>query len=193
MNISYEEIDRRNIVWWYTLSILFTLCGIVFFVLSLALIAAIPPAVRLLQPGETMSVILLWSRWPILAILVILALTALYRYTPYRNRARIVWITPGAVLASVLWLLLSAGFSFYVENFGGYGETFGALSAVVVMLMWFYLSAFVICLGAELNSELELQTYRDSTIPPNHRMGRRGAYVADHTAWDHPRRQLRGD
>lgn len=193
MNISYEEIDRRSVVWFYALSIFFTLCAIIFFILSLALIAAIPAGVHLLQLGPALSAILLWSRWPVLAILMVVAVAALYRYGPHRRPARIEWLTPGAILASALWLLLSGGFSFYVEHFGNYGETFGTLTAVVVLLMWFYLSAYVVCIGAELNAELELQTYRDSTISPHHRRGLRGAYVADHTAWDRPHRRRRGD
>lgn len=181
MNIAYRQPDTRSIVWRNIFAILFTFGGIVFFILSVTLVAAIPAAIAVLQPRSFPVNLLLWSRWAVLAILVVTALSILYRYAPHRNAARLQWITPGAILAGALWLLLSLGFSYYVQNFGNYDEMFGPLSAVVVLLMWFYLSAFIVCIGAELNAELELQTYRDSTVGPAHRAGRRGAYVADHT------------
>lgn len=121
-----------------------------------------------------------------LAALVMIALIALYRYAPNRDAARFTWITPGAMAASVLWLLLSALFSLYVQNFGSYDQTFGSLAAVVILLMWLYLSAFVVCIGAEINAQLEYQTYRDTTVGPARPAGLRGAYVADYT-WEKPR------
>ena len=181
MNIAYQQVDTRNIIWQNVFAVIFTFGGIVFFILSMVLVAVIPAAVAVLQPESLPVDLLLWSRWIVLAALVMIALSILYRYAPHRSAARLQWIAPGAVLAGILWLLISIGFSFYVRNFGNYDETFGPLSAVVVLLMWFYLSAFVVCVGAELNSELELQTYRDSTTGPPRRAGLRGAYVADTT------------
>jgi membrane protein len=80
-----------------------------------------------------------------------------------------------------MWIAASALFSFYVTNFGSYNETFGSLAAVVILLIWLFLSAYVVCFGAELNAELERQTARDTTVGPPKRRGRRGAYVADHS------------
>jgi membrane protein len=125
---------------------------------------------------------LLLLRWVGLAAFVMLALAILFRYGPSRATARFRWITPGAVVATVLWILGSVAFSFYVQSFASYNKTFGSLGAVVVLLMWFYLTAFIVCVGAELNAELEHQTARDSTTGRERPLGTRGAYVADHAA-----------
>lgn len=79
----------------------------------------------------------------------------------------------------MLWLAGSVGFSFYVANFGSYNETYGSVGAIVVLLMWFWLSAYVVILGAELNAEIEHQATRDSTVGRDRPMGERDAYVAD--------------
>ncbi len=96
-------------------------------------------------------------RWPVLAALGALALAAIYRYAPDRDPASWRWVTPGAIAATLLWLVASVGFSFYVRNFGSYNETYGSLSAVVVLLLWLFLTAFAIVFGAELDSEAERQ------------------------------------
>jgi membrane protein len=104
----------------------------------------------------------------------------IYRIAPSRTHARWSWIVPGAIAASVVWLIASIAFSVFVDNFAAYNATFGSLAAVAILLMWFWLSAYAICMGAELNSQLELFTTRDTTIAQPARPGRRGAYVADH-------------
>jgi membrane protein len=88
----------------------------------------------------------------------------------------------GAVVATFLWLLSSLGFSAYVADFGSYTEAYGTVGTVVVLLLWFWLSAFVIIIGADLNAEIEHQTSKDSTVGPSKPLGERGAYVADHEA-----------
>ena len=113
---------------------------------------------------------------------VVLGLALLYRYGPSRAEAKWRWITPGSLLASGLWLAASFAFSFYVSNFGSYDAAYGTLGGVVVALLWFYISAYAVTLGAELNAELELQTRRDTTTAPVQPMGERGAFVADHVA-----------
>jgi membrane protein len=105
-----------------------------------------------------------------------------YRYAPSCNEARWSWVSSGAVLATVLWIAGSAAFSLYVEKFATYNKTYGSLGAVVVLLMWFWLSAYAVLIGAELNAEMEHQTARDTTDLPKKPMGRRGAYVADTVA-----------
>ncbi|MEO7634636.1 MAG: YihY/virulence factor BrkB family protein [Sphingomicrobium sp.] len=107
---------------------------------------------------------------------------SLYRYGPYRKKARWAWITPGSIFASVGWILLTLGFGFYAANFGNYGKTYGSLATVVVLLTWMYLSAYVLLFGAELNSELEHQTAKDTTAGAAKPIGQRGAWSADHVA-----------
>ena len=113
---------------------------------------------------------------------ILCGLALLYRFGPSRAPANWRWVTPGSLTAAMLWLASSVAFSLYVAKFAAYNQTYGALGGVVVLLMWLYISAFVILLGAELNAEAELQTKRDTTTGPPKPMGGREAYAADHTA-----------
>jgi len=106
-------------------------------------------------------------------------LAVVYRYAPARERAQWRWVTWGSVIAATLWLIGSLLFSLYVRTFGSYGKTYGALGGVIVLLLWFYLSSFIIVLGAEINSEMERQTTRDTTDGPERPLGQRGAHAAD--------------
>jgi membrane protein len=109
-------------------------------------------------------------------------LAALYRFAPSRAAPRWRWVTWGAGIATLIWVLGSIAFSIYVRNFGNYDATYGSLGAVIILLMWLWLSAFVVLLGAEVNSEMEHQTERDSTTGAPEPRGRRGAQVADEVA-----------
>jgi membrane protein len=110
----------------------------------------------------------------------VIALGVLYRYAPSRDEPRWRWVSWGAVLATIFWLIGSGLFSWYVSSFGSYNETYGSLGAVAVLMMWFWLSALIVLLGAELNAEMEHQTERDTTTGSPRPRGERGAYVADH-------------
>ena len=118
------------------------------------------------------------ARWVVLAVLVLVALGLVYRLGPDRANPRWRWVSPGAVVALVLWLLGSVGFSYYVDNFGKYNQTYGALAAVIILLLWLFLSAFAVLLGAEFNAETERQTAADTTTGPERPPGQRGAEVA---------------
>lgn len=182
MNIAYEEQERRNFFMLNAVSVLLTILGIAFMLIALALIAAVPAAADFLGIEGWPKAGLLLLRWVGLALFFMVALAILFRFGPSREAARLRWITPGAIVATVLWIIGSVAFSFYVQNFASYNKTFGSLGAVVVLLMWFYLTSFIVCLGAELNAELEHQTARDSTTGQEQPLGKRGAYVADHAA-----------
>ena len=130
--------------------------------------------------GPVVQTLLGLLRWPILFGVALIVLAIIYRYGPSRTPARWRWVSWGAAVATAIWTLGSIAFSLYVQNFGSYNETYGSLGAVVILLMWFWLSAFIVLLGAELNSEVEHQTERDSTTGPPQPLGARGAYVADH-------------
>lgn len=107
--------------------------------------------------------VLMVVRWPLAAVVIVAALALIYRYAPNRADPRWKWVSPGAVVATVVWLIASVGFSLYTSNFGSYNETYGALGAVVVIMLWLYIGAYVIIAGAELNGELERQTSEDTT------------------------------
>lgn len=182
MNIAYEETETRGLIKENLIALALTVGAIVMGLVAIAVIAVIPLLLQAVPLGEAAELAIRVLRWVGMLVLVMGALAVLYRWGPARRNARLRWITPGAVVATLLWLIGSLGFSFYVANFASYNETFGALGAVVILLMWFWLSAYVICLGAELNCELELQTRRDTTVGPERKMGERGAYAADNVA-----------
>jgi membrane protein len=179
IGIAYGEDDDRGFVKSRALSLTLTVGGIAFVIVSLGLVAALPPVVRLLDVGPVAGAVLLVVRWLFLLLLVTVALAVLYRMGPDRADARLRWFSPGAMVASVLWLLGSALFSVYVSDFGSYGDTYGPLAGVAILLLWLYLTALVVLLGAEINAETERQTGQDTTTGPASPRGSGGAYVAD--------------
>lgn len=183
LNIAYDEKEERGFFSLNLWSLTFTIIGIVFAILALTVVAAVPAAMAIFGTEDgLMQSVLLALRWVVMAGLMMLALALLYRYAPSRNAAKMQWVSVGAIAATVFWLLASVGFSLYVRHFGSYDKTFGALGAVVILLMWFYISTFVVCIGAELNAELERQTRKDSTVDPEKPIGERGAFAADNKA-----------
>jgi membrane protein len=179
LNIAYDETERRGIVKLYLTAFLLTLAGIVGAILVVSLIAVIPSLLHMLGGGETAEAIFSIARWPLLAALFMFGLSVVYRYAACRDKPEWRWVSWGAAAATILWLLGSAAFSFYVSSFGDYEGTYGSLGAVVVFLMWMYLTSYVILLGAELDAEMERQTKKDTTAGPEKPMGQRGAYAAD--------------
>lgn len=180
MNIAYHEKEKRNFIHLNLLTLGFTLSGIIFAGLSIAAIAAVPPILKALYLGAFLEAVVGIVRWLIIIGLFMAACAIIYRIAPSRTRARWRWIIPGAIAAGLIWLVASIAFSAYLENFNAYNATFGSLGAVAALLMWFWLSAYAICLGAELNAQLELFTTVDTTVDSPARRGQRGAYVADH-------------
>ncbi|MFO1059375.1 MAG: YihY/virulence factor BrkB family protein [Dongiaceae bacterium] len=179
LNVAYEEEEKRSFVRFLLVSLALTLCAILFGVVTLALVAVLPAVIDLLPLGEAGRTISSIVRWPVLVVIVMIGLAALYRFAPSRDQPRWRWVSWGAVIATVLWIAASALFSLYVGSFGSYDRTYGSLGAIVVLLMWLYLSAYIVLAGAELNAEMEHQTARDTTAGPARPMGLRGAEVAD--------------
>jgi membrane protein len=137
------------------------------------------PALANLIDNGVVRVLLTIVRWVLIAVLVAAALAVLYRVAPDRDAPKMRWVSVGAVVATVLWLLASAGFSLYVSKFGSYAKTYGAIAGIVVMLMWLWITAYAILLGAEINAEAEQQTVRDTTRGPEAPLGERQAVKAD--------------
>jgi membrane protein len=179
MNVAYNEHDRRSFLVRALLSMGFTVGGVLGFILVIVLGVAVPVVLKFLPLGIAAEWVLLGVRWTLLWLIAIFALSLLYRFAPHRSRPRWEWVNAGSVIAATLWLLGSVGFAIYVRNFDSFGEAYGAIAGVVVMLMWFYVSAYVVILGAEINSELERQTVNDTTIGPTKPIGERGAFSAD--------------
>lgn len=175
VNVAYDETETRKFFRLRGLAILFTLGMIAMFVATLGLLAVLP-AVMDSSAGEIIANIV---RWPLLAALMAAALAILYRYAPDRDQPKFRWVSWGAGIATLLWVVGSVLFAIYVANFGKYNETYGSLGAVVVLLLWLYLSAFIVLLGAEINAEMELQTAKDTTKGAEQPMGTRDAFAAD--------------
>lgn len=178
-NIAYDEDEERGFFRQLFVSLAFTIAAVIGFVLLVGLAVALPLALKALGLPEILQTIVSLARWVVLWFLVVFALAVLYRFAPDRDEPKWRWVTWGSAIAATLWLLGSVLFAVYVRNFGSYGETYGALGGVVVLLLWFYLSAYVVVLGAEINAELEHQTRRDTTKGSPEPAGERGAYVAD--------------
>lgn len=179
LNVVYDEPEKRGIVAFYATALGLTVGGILFALVSLSLVAALPAALNFIGLPRGLEAAVSLVRWPLLAVGVMFALAVLYRWGPSREKSRWQWVSWGAALATVLWLAGSLAFSYYVSNFASYNKTYGTLGAVVILLMWFYLSAYVVLLGAELNAEMEHQTARDTTERGGAPLGQRDAYVAD--------------
>jgi membrane protein len=179
LNLVYDEHETRGFVKLRGLSLLLTLGAIVVTVVAVAMIAVFPAAVDDLGLGAAGELAASIARWVVLALLVLVAVAVLYRFGPDRANPRWRWVSWGAVVALVVWLLGSVGFSWYVDNFGKYNQTYGALASVIILLLWLFLSAFAVLLGAELDAETERQTARDTTTGPERPPGERDAEVAD--------------
>ena len=186
LNLVYDERETRGFVKLRGLSLLLTLGAIVVVVVALVLIAVFPGVIDDLGLGQAGELAASISRWVVLALVVLTALAVLYRYAPDRANPRWRWVSWGAVVALVVWLLGSVGFSWYVDNFGKYNQTYGALAAVIILLLWLFLSSFAVLLGAEFDAEIERQTARDTTTGPDRPLGERDAEVAD-TVGESPR------
>jgi membrane protein len=179
INRVYDEQETRSFIPLRGLAILLTLGAIVMIAGAFLVVTVLPAAVADSSMGAAARWAIAILRWPALAVGFMVGLAVLYRLAPDRQNAGWRWITPGALAATVLWLAGSALFSLYTASFASYNETYGALGAVVITMLWLQLSAFAVLAGAELNAELEHQTAEDSTTGPEQPLGQRGATMAD--------------
>lgn len=179
LNIAYDEEEKRRFIKLNLVGFALTLFVLVGAVLAVALVALLPTILAQLPVSGGAETLLSWLRWPVLVGGFLIALTVLYRFAPSRDEPQWRWVSWGAILATSLWVIASAAFSLYVSRFGSYDKTYGSLGAVVVFLMWLFISAFVVLIGAELNAEMERQTTKDTTKGPPEPLGERGALAAD--------------
>ena len=153
-NAAYHKDEKRSWVKRRGVSLLFTVALVLFMGVAISLIAVVPSLLALLGERFFLLRLIDIARWPTLGVFVALGLMVLYRYAPCRPTPRR-WASSGAILGAAVWLTASAGFSMYVSNFGNYNETYGALGGVIALLLWFYISAFIVLVGAEISAELE--------------------------------------
>ena len=179
INLAYDEEETRGFVKRKALALGLTLGSIIFALVGIGLVAIAPAVFDSLGLSTIGRVVAEAARWLLLLVLVILALAVAYRVAPDRDAPRFAWVSTGAIVATVIWLIASLGFSLYVDNFGSYGKTYGSLAAVVVMLLWLWITCYIVLLGAEINAESEAQTVADTTKGPEAPLGERGAVKAD--------------
>jgi membrane protein len=180
VNLAYDETETRKFVKLRGLALLLTLGAMALVGVALATIVGYPPI------ADNLPVVLRWLvailRFVILGGLLVVGLAVLYRYAPDRDQPKWSWVSWGSGIATLLWVLATIGFSVYANAFGNYNKTYGALAGVIILMFWLFLSAFVVLVGAELNTEMELQTAKDTTAGPTKPMGDRDAQAADHVA-----------
>ena len=199
LNIAYEEKEKRGVLQFYLLAMALTLGALVATLCALAATAAVSYLQHLL-PDASPSLVLAGKIAGYLLLILVAAGAAstLYRFGPSREQARWKWITPGSLFSAVTWLVLTWAFGLYVSHFTNYHATYGSLGAVVALLTWLYLCAYSFIFGAELNSEIEHQTAKDSTTGTPEPLGDRGAWAADNVATDstiqdRPEKQREGE
>ena len=179
LNLVYNEDEKRGLIRLNLISLAFTSATILFVLLALAAIVVVPIIINYFGLTDAANLIMRIARWPLLLVVVAVGLAIVYRYGPSRAKAQWRWITWGSAFAAVAWLALSILFSWYAANFGSYNKTYGSLGAIIGFMIWIWLSAIVVLIGAEVDAEMEHQTARDTTTGAQKPMGARGARMAD--------------
>jgi membrane protein len=177
-NVVYKEKEKRSLLHLYGMTLLFTLAAMSFLLLAIGAVIVLPLVVAFVGMSPPAERFLSIVRWPLLLMVIIPWLAALYRHGPSRRSAKWRWVSWGSTVAAVLWILTSMLFSWYV-SFESYNRLYGSLGTAVGFMVWIWLSVVVILIGAELNAEMEHQTARDTTEGVEKPLGMRGAVVAD--------------
>ena len=172
-------METRNFVKLRLLSLALTLGAIVFVLITFALVAVVPVVLDSLPLGVVGTVLAQVIRWVLLLGVFAGALAVVYRVAPDRDAPKMRWVSLGSIVVTVVWAAVSLLFSIYVDNFGSYDKTYGAIAGVIVLMLWLYLTCFLVLLGAEINSEMQHQTAVDTTEGEPQPMGERDAAVAD--------------
>lgn len=174
LNRTYE-IEESRPFWKARLLAIGLTIGLAFFILvSFTLVIAGPLLARTIAEQAQLGAAFTWTwnilQWPVVFLLVALGISLVYRFAPNRSLA---WrdVVPGAIVATVVWLVASLGFRFYVVNFGDYQEMYGAIGAVILLMLWFYISGLAMLIGAELNAELERAPAGSRTVGSSEAVG----------------------
>ncbi|AZO82215.1 ribonuclease (plasmid) [Bosea sp. Tri-49] len=179
LNVAYGEDEKRGFVALNLISLAFTAGVLIFALVGGFAVIAVPLLLEWLYLGPVAEPIIQVGRWPMLIVVLAAGLSVLYRFGPSRDQAQWRWVSPGAIVAVLVWISASISFSWYVANFENYDKTYGTVGAAIGLMMWMWISATIILVGAELNAESERQTDRDTTRGPPAPIGLRGADVAD--------------
>jgi membrane protein len=162
LNVVYEKREQRSLFKYYATTLAFTAGAVILVLVSIAIIVALPVVLHYIPNASVTAILLEFVRWPLLFVLIVTALVVLYRYAPYRNSPQWRWIIWSSIFAAVVWLGVSALFSWYVASFGSYNKTYGSLGAIFGFMTWMWLSMVVVLVGAKLDAELERRTPANS-------------------------------
>jgi membrane protein len=154
LNVIEERDERRGFVRLNALSLTFTLGALMFLLVAVGAVVAFPLVMSAFGLSQILDTTTWLIRWPVLLVLVLLAIAMLYRFGPSGGQRRR-WVTPGAVFAALAWLAGSAALSFYLSNFADYNATYGSLGAGIGLMMWMWLSTIVVLLGAEFDTVID--------------------------------------
>ena len=179
INRAYDEDETRGFLRVRGLALLLSIGAIVFLAGAVGVIAVLPAALADTALGDPARMAIGILRWPALAVGMVIAMGVLYRVGPDRDDPQWRWVSIGSITATVLWIAGSALFSVYAANFAKYDDNYGALGAIVVVMLWLYLTAYAVIIGAELNAEAERQTTKDTTTGRHRPLGARDAEAAD--------------
>jgi len=158
LDVVYIEKETRGFFGVTAVSLAFVVGGIIFVIVAITGVVAVPIALRYLGIPPLGKSIIAFARWPILFIVVAIAIAFVYRFGPDRKTPRWRWISWGSASAALAWIATSIAFSWYAENFGSYNKTYGSLGAVIGFMTWIWLSTIVFLIGAEIDSVLERRT-----------------------------------
>jgi membrane protein len=179
LNVVYKENEKRGFVRLNLISLGFTVCGIAAVLVAVGAIVVTPLVLERIGFAALTETIVQIVRWPALVLGMLAGLAVLYRHGPSRREAKWEWLSIGAVFATTAWFTGSATLSYYLANFAHYDATYGSLGTAIGTMIWMWMSAIVILLGAALNSEIEHQTARDTTVGREKPLGARGSTMAD--------------
>ena len=185
LNVVYDEKEKRGFIKLNAVSLAFTVGGVIGILFAIGLVVVTPVVLSMVGLGSAVDALIRFGRWPVLGVILLLALAVLYRYAPSRRSPKWRWISVGSIVATITWMIGSGLLSFYLANFGHYDATYGSLGAAIALMTWMWMSMIVILFGAELNSEIEHQTTKDSTVGPAKPLGSRGAMMADTVGVSH--------
>ena len=179
VNLCYDEEETRGFVKKRLIALALTVGAIVFLLVVVGLVAVLPIVLGFLGTSGIAFFLTQAVRWVLIVVVIAVALAVLYRVAPDRDAPKFRWVSVGAGVATLLWIVASIGFSVYVSQFGSYAKTYGAIAGIVILLLWLFITAYAILLGAEINAESEQQTIKDTTKGAPQPIGDRDAVKAD--------------
>lgn len=182
INEIYDEQDDRNMILQNLITLGVTLGLMIVGILCMFMLIAYPMMREFIELNGTIESIIAFSRWIVLAVVFLFCVALIYQFAPQRSRPKFNWVSTGAIIATVLWVIGSLLLTVYIKNFDKIEDLYGQISALIVMMIWLNITALVVLLGAQINAELEHQTDADTTHGEEKPLGERHAYFADHVA-----------